>query len=126
MPAYFTGGVYIDEVSLDYIVEEDTYGIWTYRKWNSGIAECWGTQTGVVTCDTAWGSLYFVNIPQCYFPPDLFVEAPVLVTTMENQNFFISKYAASLQHTGITSALSAVIVENQEYSLHHIAKGRWK
>lgn len=26
----------------DFIVEQGTSGIWTYRKWNSGIAECWG------------------------------------------------------------------------------------
>ena len=26
----------------DYVVEQGTDGIWTYRKWNSGIAECWG------------------------------------------------------------------------------------
>lgn len=26
----------------DYIVEQGTSGIWTYRKWASGIAECWG------------------------------------------------------------------------------------
>lgn len=25
----------------DYIVEQGTSGNWTYRKWNSGIAECW-------------------------------------------------------------------------------------
>ena len=28
--------------AVDYIVEQGTSGIWTYRKWNSGIAECWG------------------------------------------------------------------------------------
>lgn len=27
---------------IDYVVEQGTSGIWTYRKWNSGIAECWG------------------------------------------------------------------------------------
>ena len=26
----------------DYIVEQGTSGIWTYRKWSSGVAECWG------------------------------------------------------------------------------------
>ncbi len=26
---------------VDYIVEQDTVGNWTYRKWNSGVAECW-------------------------------------------------------------------------------------
>ena len=30
----------------DYIIEQGTNGIWTYRKWNSGIAECWGIATG--------------------------------------------------------------------------------
>ena len=28
--------------SVDYIVEQGISGRWTYRKWNSGIAECWG------------------------------------------------------------------------------------
>lgn len=26
----------------DYVVSQGTSGVWTYRKWNSGIAECWG------------------------------------------------------------------------------------
>lgn len=30
----------------DFIVEQGTSGTWTYRKWNSGIAECWGFVTG--------------------------------------------------------------------------------
>ncbi len=32
----------IKNLSVDYIAEEGTSGIWTYRKWSSGIAECWG------------------------------------------------------------------------------------
>lgn len=28
---------------VDYVVEQGTSGIWTYRKWASGIAECWST-----------------------------------------------------------------------------------
>ena len=35
--------------SVDYIVEQGINGIWTYRKWNSGIAECWGTYTGTTS-----------------------------------------------------------------------------
>ena len=31
--------------SADYIVEEGTSGIWTYRKWASGVAECWANQS---------------------------------------------------------------------------------
>ena len=31
------------EDTVDYVVEKGTSGIWTYRKWNSGVAECWST-----------------------------------------------------------------------------------
>lgn len=44
--AYFKD-IYINGTKLvDYIVEQGTNDIWTYRKWNSGIAECWGIATG--------------------------------------------------------------------------------
>lgn len=33
----------------DYIVEQGTSGNWTYRKWNSGIAECWGEYKTTIT-----------------------------------------------------------------------------
>lgn len=32
----------LNKENNDYIVEQGTSGIWTYRKWESGIAECWG------------------------------------------------------------------------------------
>lgn len=40
----------IDEPEVDYIIESGTKGIWTYQKWKSGIAKCWGNysfETGV-------------------------------------------------------------------------------
>ena len=49
MPAYFTNEVHVkdvyinDEPLVDYIVEQGVEDDWTYRKWNSGIAECWCT-----------------------------------------------------------------------------------
>ena len=43
----------------DYIIEQGTSGIWTYRKWNSGIAECWGNETGIsMNINTAYGNVY--------------------------------------------------------------------
>lgn len=32
----------LERLGIDFVVEEGTSGIWTYKKWNSGIAECWG------------------------------------------------------------------------------------
>lgn len=37
-----SGEVRINNIPLDYIVEQGTYIGWKYRKWNSGIAECFG------------------------------------------------------------------------------------
>lgn len=31
--------------TADYIVEQGTDGIWTYRKWNSGVQEAWGVSS---------------------------------------------------------------------------------
>ena len=45
----------------DYVVETGTSGIWTYRKWNSGIAECWGIYTMASSCTLAWGTLFYSN-----------------------------------------------------------------
>ena len=69
----------IDKSALaDYIVEEGTSGIWTYRKWNSGVAECWGrfrvvmelTSTGITGINKGMATLKL--------PTGLFVGAPIV------------------------------------------------
>lgn len=53
----------------DYVVDEGTSGIWTYRKWNSGIAECWAERKqevaakSVVNCDAFNFPLVFTEVP---------------------------------------------------------------
>lgn len=42
----------------DYIVEQGTQDKWTYRKWNSGLAECWGNYLFATTITNAWGYIY--------------------------------------------------------------------
>ena len=34
---------YDSEPEVDHVVEYGSDGIWTFRKWKSGLAECWGT-----------------------------------------------------------------------------------
>ena len=45
----------LNSIKNDYIVEQGASGIWTYRKWNSGIAECWGNKVNV-SIPTGWSS----------------------------------------------------------------------
>lgn len=48
----------LPNTSVDYIVEQGTSGIWTYRKWNSGIAEVWMHTSNNVAINNSYGSLY--------------------------------------------------------------------
>lgn len=45
----------------DYVVEQGTYGArWNYRKWASGIGECWGVfGDSMVNVNSAWGGVYY-------------------------------------------------------------------
>ena len=51
---------YLEEKFVDYVVEQGTSGIWTYRKWASGLAECFGALDITTAITTATGSV-FVN-----------------------------------------------------------------
>ena len=61
MDADFKGTVSLDITKLgiaDYIVEQGTSGIWTYKKWNSGIVEAWANVSTTQAIATALGSVY--------------------------------------------------------------------
>lgn len=64
-PASIVGGV-----CADYVVEQGTSGIWTYRKWNSGIAECWGlySATGVNLTASHYSGFYYSYGITVYLP----------------------------------------------------------
>ena len=59
-------------LKCDYVIEEGISGIWTYRKWSSGIAECWGITASATYAQTdTWGQGYYthtsVNLPSGVF-----------------------------------------------------------
>lgn len=70
------GWVYTKPV-VDFVVEEGTSGIWNYRKWNSGLAECWGRyELSGVQCNSDVGSWFktdYIYLPQY---PFTFAEDP--------------------------------------------------
>lgn len=68
------GGVGTSAVA-DYVVEQGTSGIWTYRKWNSGLSECFGGLSVSPTSPSSEGSLYFKGVGVSY-PTGLFLEKP--------------------------------------------------
>ena len=48
-----TQSLKINNTEIDYIVSQGTSGIWTYRKWNSGLAEYWGKEQNF-TLEDGW------------------------------------------------------------------------
>lgn len=123
----------------DYVVASGTSGIWTYRKWNNGIAECWCKQTlsdfsCSVPVDTrVCRSDEFSQIAL----PFAFTEAPAwsvtvtdLVDSLGHSGHFggaIYLYGATITYTG----KFAVYTENSanSYSLAtacHYVIGKWK
>lgn len=69
---------------VDYVVEEDTSDIWTYRKWASGVAECWCKKQITITSWSVWGALYegTPSMAPLNFPTDLFNAIPCTTATL--------------------------------------------
>lgn len=81
----------IDNLGVDYIVEQGTSGIWTYRKWNSGISECWGIGTYTVNVGSKWGDndLYFESGKYATekYPDSLFTQRPICNFSCESSPY---------------------------------------
>ncbi len=121
----------INEVGTDYIVEQGTSGIWTYRKWNSGIAECWGSVYAQKDCTTAWGNMYDSGtVASQSFPNGLFTSEPTLTLTVTGH----STATLQLETSGaVTAERTCNYYYTMPYSstgvqatVYFQAIGRWK
>ena len=118
MPAYFTGTTELPSdvkvggsAVVDFVVEEGTSGIWTYRKWASGTAECWGTSPEVTVASSqwsAWGGMYAAAnvIQSCYYPVT-YTAPPMLQITYRATVMGGFHY---VQDTGLASRTPAVSI----------------
>ena len=69
--------IYIGGNPVSVIEEEGTSGIWYYRKWSSGIAECWLLESKTITGSpgSIIGNAYYISTILTDFP-DIFSEPP--------------------------------------------------
>lgn len=112
----------------DFVVAQGTDSIWTYRKWSSGIAECWGCQDIPSTTYSANGGYRAISAG---LPSGLFVTTPNIViasgridTLVQTDIGFTSPNDAStIQTYLINRAGSAVTRAGKVY---WIVKGKWK
>ena len=68
----------------DFVVEQGTSGIWSYRKWNNGNMECWCAYTNSIAVSTASASYGGYRSGQLSIPtfPVTFTNAPVVIATV--------------------------------------------
>ena len=103
---------------VDYIVDEGTSGDSTYRKWNSGLAECWGTATN--------GSNGACSVTF----PLTFTARPVCIASccyLSSGTYVAPTVAVQPNTTGVNFYVRvATSVVTQAHIINYEAKGTWK
>ena len=116
--------------SSDFIIEEGTNSIWTYKKWASGLAECFGTYSkNSVVCNSPWGSLYEAKITDpIALPSGLFTSILSFNCNLSGVAVMLeTMYSCTTTQTPMLYAVRPTVNENAgtvNASMHII--GRWK
>lgn len=129
MPAYFSGGVYIDDRALDYVVEQGVKNNWNYRKWSSGMAECWTESSCTISWAGANNIYYSTDTQSLLFPSGLFTTAPVAsVSTPNATNAYVVPCVISISNAGINIAFGRFYGGTNDVSatVQICAIGKWK
>ena len=66
----------------DYVVEYGVDNGWEYKKWNSGLAECYKVFTDTGLSYSAWGSGYYATVGARTLPSGLFISVRDYVPTL--------------------------------------------
>ncbi len=112
----------------DYVVEQGTSGSWRYRKWNSGIAECWvNGNKSVVISQSGFGGYFKLNGIVLNFPVD-FTVTPV-VNASGTGNGFMGNVAHIWADSGavyITPVATSSSSSARTFLYHIYVIGTWK
>lgn len=111
----------------DYVVEQGTEGMWRYRKWNSGIAECWGyTSAESIACTTQWGSAYYSS-PRTYnFPSGLFLPYPTVNALLYDNGGLGWITINTWSESNVNLYISEPISNTRNMQICFQVSGRWK
>ena len=120
--------------TADYVVEQGTSGIWTYRKWNSGLAECWGVYTMTSAATKAWGSLFYSDTlaPRINYP-FTFMSRPQESAFLHGSSVagWVYPEAGGIglnttTQTGQYGFLRPTTIASSEVKYEYTVVGRWK
>ena len=113
----------------DYVIEQGTSGIWRYRKWNSGVYECFGTQTGSIAVTTASAGYGGYRSGQLSIPtfPITFTATPTVTATVGSgsQGAWVNNVQPSTTG-GFYYLSSGASLSATNRSIQFQVMGRWK
>lgn len=108
------------------VVESGTSGIWTYRKWSNGIAECWGVWDGTLSHYVTFAGWYGYS-KAIGLPTSLFISTPICTYSAYVGNSFGLTGTVT---TNTTSNISCFAVANcsgsQTVRFYMRVIGKWK
>lgn len=123
----FVDGLNVSGINaVDYIVEQGISGIWTYRKWNSGIAECWSYGSNkTLAVSSAYGNGYYGATQTLTFPSGLFNSAPNSAITLLGGDGLWAGISSN-SSTSVTYYPYAIASGNHTFAEAVTAIGTWK
>jgi hypothetical protein len=119
----------------DFVIDQGTSGIWSYRLWKSGKAECWGYLSHNTAVNTAWGSMYVgtTKMSRQYYP-FTFVSKPTEIVNVHTGNSAVWLFAESggsgsnsTTYTGIYNVCRpTAITSSNNFHFNFYVIGRYK
>lgn len=118
----------------DSVVEQGTVGNWTYRKWDSGVAECWMTLEHTTALSTAWGALYSGSATSRQNYPFTFASRPTETVSLHAESYqgfiYPEKSLMGVNTVSQTACYnicrpSSITTSSKFYINFHVT-GRWK
>jgi hypothetical protein len=127
----FNVPILINEIEQDYIVESGTSGIWTYEKWASGKAVCWGVHSVSVAANTLWqNGVYIGNSSSRADYPFTFKEIPLESATLLTGGYSAWQYCKSRNTTSATGdynvARFGAVSSAQTFYFNFYVVGKWR
>lgn len=123
---------YDTEPEVDYVVETGVDGIWTYRKWKSGVAECCGTLEITSAIQSAFENnvLYHSNTSMSSLSyPLTFTSIPsesASVLSASNIVWLAGKTKNTKNKTGTYALVSPNSCSSAKYYITLHVTGHWK
>ena len=123
---------YNADPEVDYVVSSGVNGIWTYQKWNSGIAKCFCSFEHATSLQSAVGNTLYLNSTavQKIDYPFIFKDIPSETATVQSPGGLVwlatTKGLNTTEQTAIYNIVSPDKQNNATYRISIQVEGYWK